>query len=204
MESTICAFCKKIAKYSCSCTVNFCYDHQKHHDSLLGDHKATRIKLKYRIANPIAKMQLIEKITQVKNQAHSQIHSLLQDTNKCILDIKKQLQKTFKQIKGFIKLCDSVIIEIHSINNIGAKEFYTPLENALLSFNIEPMLNLINPPLIKISQNNFKINYVPSTFPHYFYNYSDYTIEFNSINSIQIFPFNNNIKNDNFIQVQDF
>ena len=58
------------------------------------------------------------------------------------------------------------------------------------------MLNLIHPPLIEFSQSNFKINYVPSTFPHYFYNYSDYTIEFNSINSIQNFPFNNNIEND--------
>ena len=38
-------------------------------------------------------MQLIEKITQVKNQAHSQIQSLSQDTNKLILDIKKTTTK---------------------------------------------------------------------------------------------------------------
>ena len=98
----------------------------------------------------------------------------------------------------FVKLCDSVIIEIRRINFIYDKEFYAPLENALLSFNIEPMLNLIHPPLIESSQSNFKINYVPSTFPHYFYNYSDYTIQFNSKNSIQIIPFNNNIQNDQF------
>ena len=198
MESTICAFCEKIADYICLCTVNFCCDHQQHHDSLLGNHRAKRVRLTYRIVNPRTKKDLIEKISQVKNQAHSQIDSLLQDTNKCILDIKKQFQKAFKQINEFIKLCDSVIIEINSINYIYDKELYAPLENALLSFNIETMLNLIHPPLIETSQSNFKINYIPSTFPHYLYNYSDYTIEFNSMNSIQTIPFNNSIQNDKF------
>ena len=63
------------------------------------------------------------------------------------------------------------------MNHIEEKEFYTPLENALLSFNIEPILSLIKPPFIGLPEINAKIIYVPF-FPHYLYNYSDYSIQF--------------------------
>ena len=198
METIICTFCSHNANYACSCKANYCNEHQLQHDSLLGDHKITNIQLKYRIVNPKAKLEVINKIIQVKNEASIQIQNLLQKTNIFILELNRQLSKTIKQTREFLKLCENIIIEIQGINNIEDKEFYTPLENALLSFNNSSILNLIFPPLIEFPENTFKILYLPSTFPHYFYNYSDYSIQFSTEHSIQFIPSNNTIKNAKF------
>ena len=198
MNSTLCTFCPNNATNSCSCTINYCYEHQLYHDSLLGDHKIVRIKLKHRIANPMAKIKLIRKITEVKTQAKSHIQNLIQETNDFLLDFYKKLHKTIKQTNEFMKLCESVIIEIQDMNNIEEKALYTPLENALLSPNIESLLNLISPPLVEFSEKTFKISYTPSTFPHYLYNYSDSSISFIDENKIQMFPSNDIMENSKF------
>ena len=103
MEDNICAFCDSDAIYSCSCTVKYCDKHQLQHDSLLGNHNITRIKLKHRIYNPKTKLQLIDKITKIKNETKSQIHSLLQEISIFISDFNNQQKEYYKESPSFYK-----------------------------------------------------------------------------------------------------
>ena len=56
MDSTKCAFCNNSAICKCSCNAHYCNTHQQQHDSLLGVHIKTVIKVNDRFVNLIQKI----------------------------------------------------------------------------------------------------------------------------------------------------
>ena len=70
------------------------------------------------------------------------------------------------------------------MDSIPSKQFYTPLELALLSPIKNSLIEKITAPVISFT--NSLPFYTPSPFPHFLYNFSDITAEFSDENSISI------------------
>ena len=86
---------------------------------------------------------------------------------------------------GFVETCEKVIKNIISIKEITQKQIYSSLENALISNEIKILLPKFSSPNIILKQGKQSeqmFGYVPSLFPHFLYNYSDFTFEFFSKN----------------------
>ena len=174
------------------CAINYCIPHGHEHASLIGDHNIIQIRKRKRIPNPIIKKQLIERIIQVKNDTDSQIVDLMKRQQKLMQDLKNQFNSIISQARQFVNLCKDVINQISGIIEFEEKEFFNPLEKALLSSNIDDFLKEIHSPILEFSETNTRFNYIPSNFPHFLYNYSDYSIEDSKDNSIKIISSNNN------------
>ena len=140
-----------------------------------------------------SKQELIEKINQIKMEINIQVQNTMEKVYSFIEGLNDQIKASIKLSSQFNNLCDSIIYEIQSIKCIGIKQFYTPLESILLSSNIDLVLSMIKGPTIIFSEK--KITYIPSDFPHYLYNYSDYAIAFSSEDTIHAYPSNKMMKN---------
>ena len=197
-----CAYCSNPAIYSCTCAnpkVNYCNSHQEYHESLPGIHILYLRKIKHLIPLQKSKKDLIERIIQIKNKTQIQIQDLLQKTSKLILGIKDRVKKIISLSNQFQVHCNSIMSEILSIYEINLKKFYTPLEKIISSTDNHFILSLIQAPIIAFSENIQEITYIPSNFPHFLYNYSDYAISFVSKNEIAAYPSNKIIKDPTYL-----
>ena len=199
MKFINCELCNKTARYNCICSVYLCEYHRKIHLNRHSDHRIIIIAHEKNISDfQESKTKLIEKIFEITTKTEAQIQNLLEKWNKFTLSFEEQIKEAIKHANQFIELCNTIATSIQKIDHIEPKEFYNPLEHALLSSDIESFVNLITEPKIDCSTLYAKVKYAPSVFPHFLYNYSDYSIDFQSNHKIRVYPSWKNIMNDRF------
>ena len=192
-----CDYCPEEAYYYCKCinpNAKFCKQHLTNHENLLGNHMICVFHISDRLVNPITKNQIINRIKDIRQKAVIQKNLA---KNKYLQDIAllaEYLQEGNDQLTEFIKQCNNILKEIIQIEKISDKEFYIPLENALISKNIDSLLKSIKCPKLKIS-TSIEFEYIPTVFPYCLYNYSDQTIGYELINKIKVYPLNKEIQN---------
>ena len=200
MESKFCGYCKEIASYECPCTFPFTFVCKKDldmHLSLSGDHIIRKLQNVGSQPNPKSKTELINKISQIKAETLSVKNKLLVSVYQSIKNIKNEGKKLVERLDGFVETCEKVIKDIISIKEITQKQFYSPLENALISNNIESLLSKFYAPRIikrESEQLQEMFTYNPSLFPHFLYNYSDFTFAYPNESKINFYPSNRQIK----------
>ena len=201
MRSINCRYCPSLAVYVCSCTspgTYFCKRHLDLHESEAGDHNFQLFKKSGNIPNLVSKEKILKKLIWMKTEALASKKLIIEETNVSIARIVKESSSLIEKLSSFIKLCDDYTIEINEIKHIPIKEFYYPLENALISQDIESFLDQFAPPTINYNEETKKYFYVPSCFPHYLYNYSYFSVNFCSENTTQLHPSNKIFINEKF------
>ena len=196
MASKLCLYCGQSGYHECACTYPYtiiCRDHLEGHLSLQGDHNLKKPETPSSRPNNKARTELINKISQIKAEALNNKKFLIDSTDQLIKKLLQKNQKIVEQLNGFVEACEKVILEILSINTIVYKQFYNPLENALISNNIEKLLSSFYAPEVKFKETEL-FEYVPSLFPHFLYNYSEFTFGFPNRNAIKFYPSGKEIK----------
>ena len=74
------------------------------------------------------------------------------------------------------------------MQTINYKQFYTPLENALISTSIRSLLSKLHAPDVISKEIDKIFQFVPSLFPHFLFNYSDFTFGYIQENTIKSNP----------------
>ena len=204
MESKFCGYCKEIASYECPCTFPFTFVCKKDldmHLSLSGDHIIRKLQNVGSQPNPKSKTELINKISQIKAETLSVKNKLLVSVYQSIKNIKNEGKKLVERLDGFVETCEKVIKDIISIKEINQKQFYSPLENALISNNIESLLSKFYAPRIikrESEQLQEMFTYNPSLFLHFLYNYSDLTFAYPSKHTLIFYPLGKKMTNEKF------
>ena len=141
-----------------------------------------------------SKTSLINFLLQVKSKALAQKSLVIATSHKYITQIIQEADSVLKNLQNFIVQCESLIKNIIDTKFIQKKDFYTPIENALLSYNIDNFLSKISSPSLtisKISKISPIFEYFPTFFLFSFYNYSDLAIEYLEKHKITVFPSKN-------------
>lgn len=199
-EAKKCEYCTDSASFECPCSnalIFICSIHLNMHLSLLSNHSIKSLPLSYREPNLITKAALLTKLSEMKTTANNHKKNIINYTFKTIKHIEKQAKKHLKDLKHFISLCEKISSDIKETTRIPNKNFYNPLENALLSMNITDFLSKFMPPEVNF-QKTESILYTPSFFPHFLYNYSDFSFGFVNQNTIGLSPVDKVIKNKAF------
>ena len=148
-----------------------------------------------------SKTSLINFLLQVKSKALAQKSLVIATSHKYITQIIQEADSVLKNLQNFIVQCESLIKNIIDTKFIQKKDFYTPIENALLSYNIDNFLSKISSPSLtisKISKISPIFEYFPTFFLFSFYNYSDLAIEYLEKHKITVFPSKNDWENEKF------
>ena len=125
-----------------------------------------------------SKRVLINKINQIKLEAESSKNSIVLRCRTLISEINEKSYIVIEKLENFINLCSKIIADIHSFQSIPSNQIYNPLTSALLSGNISNLIQKMHPPKISFFDSSEWFSYIPSTFPHYLYNFSDFTAGF--------------------------
>ena len=123
---------------------------------------------------------------------------LINTINKNIKIIIDQANIIIDHLETFLDICDKVIKEVTEIKIIKYKNFYTPIENALLSDDITQLLSKFSPPEIILEEVKKMFFYIPSLFPHFLYNYSDFTFAYSKENTLKFYPSEKEINDNRF------
>ena len=201
MESKVCYWCKQSAAYGCPCTTPYtliCKTHLDMHLSLPGNHLIKILKNSGLELNIKSKADLLNKIFQIKAETLNQKKILLDFVDKSINNIISQGKKILEDLDGFVETCEKVTKEILYKNSISLKQFYNPIENALISNDIEGLLSKFHAPSVKYKKIERLLDYVPSLFPHFLYNYSEFTFGYSYINTINFYPIEKKLNNKKF------
>ncbi|OMJ87812.1 hypothetical protein SteCoe_10373 [Stentor coeruleus] len=183
-----CTVCRKPASYICRCrrpAAYFChrdlevhkklYDYPIHKDSsypILASQESKNILLEHikklceACQNQIETLNL--KTVELTEYLANNLHELLENLAKCC-------DQKVAKLDGFIQDMKYLSDYIKEINTIDVKDFYTPLENALLKVgNAEKFVSKLEGPSIiypKLQTNNlFKM--IPSNVYHLIGNYN--------------------------------
>ena len=125
-----------------------------------------------------SKRVLINKINQIKLEAESSKNSIVLRCRTLISEINEKSYIVIEKLENFINLCSKIIADIHYFQSIPSNQIYNPLTSALLSGNISNLIQKMHPPKISFFDSSEWFSYIPSTFPHYLYNFSDFTAGF--------------------------
>ena len=176
MADRKCQYCTKIATHSCPCqsTISyFCRLHQDEHEQIFATHQ---IKNLFFTPNLKAKRDLVNKIQEIRNEAIEKALFTIEKCNKIVENVIIQASKVNDRFQSFISLCSSIISEIISIEKISEKSFYCPLERALLSQNVDELIQNFQSPTVKIDEIGKLFTYCSSIFPHSLYNSSNFLL----------------------------
>ena len=142
-----------------------------------------------------SKRVLINKINQIKLEAESSKNSIVLRCRTLISEINEKSYNVIEKLENFINLCSKIIADIHYFQSIPSNQIYNPLTSALLSGNISNLIQKMHPPKISFFDSSEWFSYIPSTFPHYLYNFSDFTAGFIWNNKLIISPLSIEITN---------
>lgn len=190
MEREKCVYCTNTAKYYCQCKnphTSFCNEHRDAHERSLGSHLIQLYYQENLLADPRTKEELIKRLTMVKVEANEKIAKLGAELAKTIRELEKQAKNVIRKMNEFINICDEIIVEISSVKEIERKTIYSPLESILISYDPVRFLNHINSPEFVFPDMAKLVLYVPSTFPHSFYNFADLALGSPTENDLQIY-----------------
>ena len=202
MEVQICMYCSETASHCCSCEPNnsfFCRFHRDMHELSLGNHLVKPLASSFFIPVPESKKALIEKITEIRDQAIRKFEFAMNHLNKELLDINAEIKSIEENFEGFIDICDKILADINSIEKISSKQIQSPLENALISQNINELISTFRAPTIDTPRPREKtFRFSSSTFPQSLFQYHHIAVENISNQKIKIFPSEKIIKCSEF------
>ena len=190
MEDWNCRHCSIEAKYLCSCQepkIALCRDHHDEHLDTEGRHVIELYKSSIYLISSSKKL-ILSKIVELKNEALENVNRVVNHTAKLTTSIEMQAKEVIDRLRNFMMTCDKKIVEIMNIVTITKKNFYSPLEKALISGRPSNFINTLIGSDIILHESVKAITYIPSLLEHSFQNYSSFTAGFNSESSIIVYP----------------
>ena len=191
MDSKTCIYCTELSNYYCSCKapgIVFCTKHLDTHLKSIGTHSINILKIENFVPNPRTKQTLLDKLSKLKQESLTLMIQISHELSMMILSLQQEAKETLQKVNSFISLVDSVLVDVLTINTISSKPVYSPLESLLLSYDASSILNDLKTPSIAFSKPFSFISFIPSTFPHLLYNFSDLSVYMYSPNTIKIYP----------------
>lgn len=179
MDRIACSYCTQPAFYVCACSfpyINFCKAHRDIHESSPAEHTIKLLQNRNQL-NGNSQKALILKIAECKNKAAKNLREILNSSHKIIQKVQEKTDSCLKKLKSFMNVCDEVLQQVYSISRVLPKEVYSPLESALVSSDITLLLQMVTAPIVQIPEIDYKIDYIPSLFPHFLFNFTDLSID---------------------------
>ncbi|OMJ65529.1 hypothetical protein SteCoe_37983 [Stentor coeruleus] len=173
-----------------------CSYHISEHMTIQVKHSLKRMRLVTHTPDPYTKRRILLEINQLKQKANEDILMIVKYTNGLIVNLQKYSVKHILQLRSFIRCCNTVVRGISEISEIPSKDFYNPLERALMMDSIEDLISKLRGPKLDFSSVKVDfLSYTLPTFPHALFNYSYFSGGFNSKREITITPLERTITN---------
>lgn len=190
MDSQKCFYCESPPSHCCSCTGSdqyFCRSHRDDHEATIGEHIVKLIAPISKLANEEAKSKLLNELLLIRDQSQSKKNDIVNHSSLAIAKLVEQTSEILKKLSNFIEICEKLIKDICETKTLPSKQFYTPLETALLSSDIRDFLSEIYSPQVVFHELGKMFNFVPPPFFHTFFNFSTCSISYQNESILQVF-----------------
>lgn len=192
-----CYECQIEAIYLCNCSSQeqyFCSAHSLTHRQIHPNSPLKKISACYFSINLASQTALTEKILSIRKQAENLKYDFFQSIKNTWNSIQEQATLVITEINEFIKICDENLQELKTKKIIKIKEFYSPLEWALISENINCLLNQFSYPKLHMFPDSLPI-FIPSNFSNLLSNYSSVSAVYKDTATLYIHPYHKEISN---------
>ena len=88
----------------------------------------------------------------IEDEAFTKQLQIIEASNQAITQITNQTKGMLLNLRNFLNVCEEIRRQIIIMNNIPEREFYPPLENALLGNNVSLFLHISNHQVLRYYQ----------------------------------------------------